>query len=314
MVAELHRAAILSSDSWTLAGLYEPDAERASARASAWNVPAHPTLRALLQSDVDAVAVLSPAESHADVAIAALEAGKDVLVEKPVALDAVDVVRIEDAARANGRRAMPGHNYAYVPEVSRLIRLARSGALGTVRAFWATYAIAHPEEVAAAYPGVLASIMIHNAYLALAALGPPARIAAGVAEPAWRDHKAEDQAWMTWEYEGGCSAHLFASFAVGDESADPWTFTIKALGARGSASATFRSAISDRPLGSLSFALPVYEESYEHELEAFARHVRDGRPLISTMDDARAALAIVGAGYASAETGRRICRDADGGW
>ena len=45
---------------------------------------------------------------------------------------------------------------------------------------------------------------------------------------------------MTWEYAGGCSAHLFASFAVSDESADPWTFVVKALGTRGSASATFR--------------------------------------------------------------------------
>jgi len=315
MVAELHHAAVLASETWALEGFYDQDGGRAAARASEWDIPAYPTLRQLLDSDLDAVAVLTPASSHVDVAVQALHAGKHVLIEKPVALNADGVLMIQNAARANSRIAMPGHNYAYVPEVSRLIRLVRRGALGTPRAFWATYAIVHPEEVAAASPGVLASIMVHNIYLALAALGAPERITAGVAEPAWHQHQAEDQAWMAWEYEGGCSAHLFASFAVSDESSDPWTFVVKVLGTRGSASATFRSAVFDRPLGSLSFALPVYEESYQHELEVFAQHIRGSGVLLSTLEDARIGLALIDSGYASAATGRRIDRDdRDGGW
>jgi predicted dehydrogenase len=315
MVAELHRAAVLATQHFALAGFHEQDRARAAARSAEWGVPACATLSELLASDVDAVAVLTPASSHPEVAIAALAAGKHVLIEKPVALSAQSVREIQDAADASGRVAMPGHNYAYVPEVTRLIRLVRDGSLGTPRAFWATYAIAHAEEVAAAYPGVLASIMIHNVYLALAALGAPDRISAGVAEPAWLRHQAEDQAWMAWEYAGGCSAHLFASFAVGDDSADPWSFVVKVLGTRGSASATFRSSIFDRPLGSLPFALPAYEESYEHELDAFARAINGRGTLTSTIDDARIALAIIEAGYASAASGRRVDReDVDGGW
>lgn len=232
-----------------------------------------------------------------------------------MALTATSVRTVQDAAEAHGLVAMPGHNYAYVPEVSRLIRLVRNGSLGTPRAFWATYAISHPEEIAAAYPGVLASIMIHNIYLALAALGAPERISAGIAEPAWLQLETEDQAWMTWEYPGGCSAHLFASFAVSDESADPWTFVVKVLGTRGSASATFRSSTFDRQRGSLAFALPAYEESYEHELDAFARCIRGRATLASTLEDARICLAIIESGYASAATGQRIGRaDGNGGW
>jgi hypothetical protein len=84
---------------------------------------------------------------------------------------------------------------------------------------------------------------------------------------------------------------LFASFAVDDNTADPWTFAVNVLGTSGSATYSWRSvtleasqARSDR------FPLPRYEGSYEHELEAFLRAARDGdrTAVISTMADARA--------------------------
>lgn len=306
MVSELHRRAVCASRDWEIAGVYDVDRKRSAQRAKEWSVPAHESLDELLALSVDAVAVLTPADTHRAVALAALEAGCHVLVEKPVAMTSSDVSDIAECATRCGLLAMPGHNYAYVPEVSRLIRLARRGDLGTIRAAFVTYAIAHSEDVARAYPGVLASIMVHNSYLALAAVGHPHRITAGVSKPAWERHPAEDQAWMTWEYDSGASAHLFASFAVGDNSADPWSFVVKVLGDRGSASATFRSSIFDRALGSLSIALPAYEESYEHELTAFADAIRGGRPPLSPITDAVAVARLIEAGYKSAASGTRI--------
>jgi predicted dehydrogenase len=116
---------------------------------------------------------------------------------------------------------------------------------------------------------------------------------------------------MTWEYAGGALAQLFASFAVGDDSADPWTFVVKALGTEGSAAMTFRSAYLRRPLGTLGFGLPVYEESYGHELRAFAAAIAAGEQPLSTMADAANCAEIVAGAYAAVAAGRAWTPAAD---
>ncbi len=115
---------------------------------------------------------------------------------------------------------MPGHNYAYQPEFQRVLQLVQRGELGTVRAMWVIYALKHDEDLAARYSGVLDEVMVHHAYWTYAALGRPARVFAGRAEPAWRSLSTDDQAWMVWEYPPRGVAHLFASFAVDDDTAE----------------------------------------------------------------------------------------------
>jgi len=305
MVSELHARAIGELPELTLAGVYDADAQARERRAAEWGVPAHGSLEALLaDAELDAVLVLTPEPAHLSVARAALEAGRHVLVEKPVSADAAGVRALAALAEQRGLVAMAGHNYAYVPEFARMARLARAGELGRLRSVHVVYAIAHPEEVARSYGGVLEQIMTHHSYLALALLGMPRRVHAGVSEPAWEAHDAEDQAWMTWEHDGGAVAHLSASFAVGDDSADPWSFVVKALGTEGSASMTFRSAYLRRPLGTLAFGLPAYEESYRHELRAFADAIRGGAPPLSTLEDAARCAEIVAGAYEAAAAGR----------
>jgi len=155
--------------------------------------------------------------------------------------------------------------------------------------------------VARHYGGVLEEVMIHHAYLALALFGLPQMVFAGCMEPAWQSHPATDQAWMTWQYPGGLSVHHFATFAVDDETSDPWMFVVKVLGERGSATYNWRDSLFRRPLGSLDFAIPAYEDSYIHEQQAFAAALA-GRPeaIISGMPDARRAALVL-----------RAARDAD---
>jgi predicted dehydrogenase len=311
MVSELHHRALGALPELALVGVHDVDPLLRRQRAAAWGVQAYETLERLLEDDgIDAVLVLTPEVAHLPVAEAALQAGKHVLVEKPVSADPAGARRLAARAADRGLVAMPAHNYAYVPEFTRLARLARAGELGRIRSVFATYAIAHPETVARAYGGVLAHIMTHHSYLVLALLGMPTRVHAGASTPAWVVHEAEDQAWMTWEYETGEVAHLSASFAVGDDSADPWSFVVKALGTEGSASMTFRSAYLRRALGTLGFGLPVYEESYEHELRAFAATIDGGGAPLSTMADAADCAEIVAGAYAAIAAGRPWSRGA----
>jgi predicted dehydrogenase len=291
VVADLHHRALVANGEATLVGLFDPDQRVAATRSDEWGVRTYPDLSELVDApDVDAVFVLSPGHTHEEVAEQALSAGKSVLIEKPVA-SAKGCARLREMARESGLVCMPGHNYAYQPEFQRVLRLIRTGQLGEVRAMWVIYALKHDEELAAKYSGVLEEVMVHHAYLTYAALGWPARIYAGRAAPSWKKLLCDDQAWMVWEYEPGTVAQLFASFAVDDDTSDPWTFTVKLLGANGGATYSWRS-VSVRPEfpEAHRFPLPCYEESYEHELRAFLKAARDGdlTAIASPMDHALA--------------------------
>ncbi|HEX7117807.1 MAG TPA: Gfo/Idh/MocA family oxidoreductase [Longimicrobiales bacterium] len=82
--------------------------------------------------DVDAVVLATPAAMHADMAIAALEAGKHVFVEKPLALSVADAERAAAAADRCGRILMVGHLLEYHPAVNYLKELIDAGELGDV--------------------------------------------------------------------------------------------------------------------------------------------------------------------------------------
>ncbi len=82
--------------------------------------------------DIDAVVIATPAESHCALAVEALRAGKDVFVEKPLALDFRQGLEMESLAAAAGRILMVGHLLEYHPAVLKLRELIAAGELGTV--------------------------------------------------------------------------------------------------------------------------------------------------------------------------------------
>lgn len=311
-VSEVHMQAINGLSSVEATAICDLDASRAAARAQAWNLEAFSTPEELLaRAEVDAVLVLTHADSHVAIARQALEAGKHVLVEKPVGPDSGEIRVLDALARENGLVAMPGHNYAYLPEFERMQRLTRAGDLGEIRALFVTYVIKHPEEVARDYSGVLDEVMVHHAYLAASLLGEPDAVVAGAPATGWSSVDQEDQAWMTLAY-GRATFHGFATFSVDDHSSSPWTFVVKILGTEGSAVVDFRSAVFQRPLGTLSAAYVPYEESYGNELRAFAEAIQGTGELLSTMEDAAVAAEIIRACQLSRNSGRYVFRDEQG--
>jgi predicted dehydrogenase len=96
----------------------------------------------IARDDIDVIDVCTPGDSHAEIAIAALEAGKHVLCEKPLA-NTVDEARAMVAAavkaRALGVRSACGFNYRRVPAVSLMRNLIAAGRLGAIRHVRAVY-------------------------------------------------------------------------------------------------------------------------------------------------------------------------------
>jgi predicted dehydrogenase len=94
------------------------------------------------RDDIDIVDICAPGWMHAEIAIAALEAGKHVLVEKPLAntiAEAEAMTAAAAAARAKGVQSMIGFNYRRVPALALARDLIAEGRLGTVRHVRAAY-------------------------------------------------------------------------------------------------------------------------------------------------------------------------------
>ncbi|TQJ39187.1 putative dehydrogenase [Arthrobacter sp. SLBN-112] len=96
----------------------------------------------ITRDDIDVVDICAPGWMHAEIAIAALEAGKHVLVEKPLANTLAEAELMTAAAakaRANGVQSMIGFNYRRVPALALARELIAEGRLGTVRHVRAAY-------------------------------------------------------------------------------------------------------------------------------------------------------------------------------
>jgi len=115
-----------------LAAVVDPSPHAAQVAAEL-GVPIREAEDVLGDPDIPAIAIASPASTHFQVAEAALNAGKDVFIEKPIALHASEGERLEAMAAAARRVVMVGHLLHYHPLFLELLERVRSGALGEIR-------------------------------------------------------------------------------------------------------------------------------------------------------------------------------------
>lgn len=113
-----------------------PDKLAAAAARLGWRYTETDWKELIRRPDVDIVDICTPGDTHAEIAIAALAAGKHVLCEKPLAnsvAEAVAMTAAAERARAGGVRSMVGFNYRRVPAVALARELVADGRLGTIR-------------------------------------------------------------------------------------------------------------------------------------------------------------------------------------
>lgn len=142
--------------------------------------------------DVEVISITAPNAFHAEMAIAALEAGKHVWCEKPMAPSLGDAACMRDAARASGKVAALGYNYIQNPAIRHIGALLGSGAIGVVnhvRVEMDEDFMADPEtpffwksEAASGY-GALDDFAVHPLSLITTLLGPIEAVMADMARP-----------------------------------------------------------------------------------------------------------------------------------
>ena len=113
----------------------DPDTLKAEALAARFQVPRVQSDEEILaDNEIQAVAICTPNHLHESLAVEALERGKHVLVEKPLAMNAEGVRRVLAAAAASGRHLAVGMNHRFRPDVGTLASFVAGGELGDLYA------------------------------------------------------------------------------------------------------------------------------------------------------------------------------------
>jgi predicted dehydrogenase/nucleoside-diphosphate-sugar epimerase len=135
-ISVFHARAIQRVPSARIMGITDVVSSRATALSARFSIPkVFPTMEAMMDEGVDVIHILTPPNTHAQLAIAALKSGCHVLVEKPLAINAEEVDRISAAARAAQKSVCVNHSLLYDRFVSKAQNLVRSGAIGVPLTF-----------------------------------------------------------------------------------------------------------------------------------------------------------------------------------
>jgi UDP-N-acetylglucosamine 3-dehydrogenase len=130
-IAKAHAKRLRKHRTDVSVGFASRDAARAQAFATECGGAAHGTYeQALASPDVDAVAVVTPPSSHLELTLAALAAGKHVVLEKPPLPRAADFTQVAAAAAAAGKQVFVAENYQYKPLLRRVRGLLADGLIG----------------------------------------------------------------------------------------------------------------------------------------------------------------------------------------
>ena len=304
-IAVLHAAAVKKCPGAKLVGLWNRGQDRAKQRAAEFGCKTYATPEELVADPaVDAVFVLTNLETHLEYTKLALNAGKHVLVEKPVGVSVAEIEEMRAVAAAKGLVCLPGHNYIYESGMMRTRELVEGGDLGTIVSAYVMYNIHHPEEVAKRYPGVVRQILTHHSYILLYLVGKPVELCAMKATLHYQEYPEEDIAMVQMRLANGALAHFCASFAADDHAADPWTVMVKVIGTAGSTRYSYRDHVEIKPGLVHSQTYTAYQGSITNEVRYFLLDcLRHGAKPLSTLEDAITAQRMIEAAEESIRAG-----------
>ena len=188
--------------------------ETAESFAAANGIPRHHgSYEALLaDADLDAIYLPLPNSLHAEWAIKALDAGKHVLCEKPLALGLEQARAMLDAAKRNGLMLLESYPYYFQPQTADMLALIESGAIGAVRSVQASFGftLANPAENIRMKPDLGGGALLDAGSYPLSLIrrvmgSAPKQVHA---DATWADSGVDISTMATLYYADGCRAQL----------------------------------------------------------------------------------------------------------
>ena len=326
-IAQLHAEAFSQSPVASVRAVASRSADHAAGFAARWGIPAwHTDYRELAgRGDVDLVCVAAPNWLHRDIVVAAAEAGKHVICEKPLARTLAEADEMIAACRAAGVKLMYAEEICFAPKYARAKELADEGALGDVYLVRQTEQHDGPHsdwfwDPELAGGGVLMDMGCHGIEFARWVLGKPAARSVSAETGTFVHHqrtKAEDHAIITVRFEGNRAGLIEVSWAKPGgmedraEIAGSRGVTYADL-LRGSSLMTFSDvgygyAVEKAP-DTRGWTFTMFDELWNsgipQEMDHFARCVAEDAVPRETGEDGRAVLEIIYAAYRAARLGR----------
>jgi predicted dehydrogenase len=336
MIGHTHAAALSRLTGIAeLVAVVDIDPAKARALAERYGVPLATTdLDAVLRrDDVDAVSICTPSGLHADGAVAALDAGKHVVVEKPIDITLAAADRIIDAEKRSGRTVTVISQHRFDKSSEKVLQAVRDGHLGTVTSAIASHAWWRGQSYydSGEWRGTLAldgggAVMnqtVHTVNLLTTIVGTPVEVFAYTACLAHERIEVEDTAVAVVKFASGALGMIHGTTAAypGLDA------SLRVFGSKGSAvisndALTFlHENAGDAPEIAMSEMTGLNQVTDEYALEPedlplgrahrrqladFVEAVTTGRPPRVGTEEARTSLSVILAMYESAATGRPV--------
>jgi len=290
------------------------DRDTARAAEISGDIPTSDDLATALASDADLIDICLPPHLHVSATLQALEAGKDVICEKPIATSLADMDRLQAASARMGKTIYPVFQYRFGTGVAQVLHLIRTGLAGkpfaaTFETHWRRdadyYAMDWRGTWAGEQGGVILGHAIHAHDLMCLLLGPVVQVRAQLATRV-NDIETEDCATISFTMDSGALVTSSATLGAGNDTSRiklmfegfttesglspyapasaPWIITPRAT-----SQAQIDAALSQVTPPRLGF-------------EGFLQAIATGQDAV-TLADGRASVELVTALYASARSG-----------
>ncbi|MCS7052454.1 MAG: Gfo/Idh/MocA family oxidoreductase [Ignavibacterium sp.] len=266
--------------------------------------------------DIDAVIIATPTNTHKDIAIDCLAAGKDVLVEKPLARTYKEAKEIVDAAKKYKRKLMVGMNLRYRPDTMLLRGIINSGEIGEpfyAKCGWIRSQSSEEKwftKKEEAGGGVIIDLGIHLLDLALWLMSFPEVSSVSCKNFYHFTKNVEDTSISFIKFKDGSLINIEVSWSL---VAGKDNFYLNVYGTKGSVSLDPLSVVkkienqiidlspkqSDNPTN-------LFKKSYVNELKSFIGAVKDLNPVLSPGEEALKRMKIIEAMYDSSIKNKEI--------
>ena len=315
-IGKIHAGNIAKRGDCAVALVADADAGAASALAAATGAKVGSVEEILAARDVDAVAICSPTDTHADLIERAAKAGKAIFCEKPVDLSAARVRACLEVVKSTGAKLMIGFNRRFDPNMADLQRRIAAGAIGAVELVQITSRDPAPPPVAyiERSGGLFRDMMIHDFDMARFVLGEdPVSVSAfgaALVNPAIGKAGDVDTAVVILQTRSGKVAEISNS----RRAVYGYDQRVEAHGAKGMLAVGNVRETTVEHAGAhgytadvaLNFFLERYDAAYRRELDAFVSAVKAGTDPNPSGQDGLQALLLADAAYKSWTTGQTV--------
>jgi myo-inositol 2-dehydrogenase / D-chiro-inositol 1-dehydrogenase len=317
-IGKIHAGNVAANPRAKLIAVADPFAEAANPLAEALGTePMLDCIAAIERSDVDAVVIGTPTDTHVTLMLKAVELGKPVLCEKPIDLDMEkSKAAVAEVERLKGR-VMMAFNRRFDSTFAEMRRAIDAGDIGEVRQVIITSrdpGMAPPAYVKTS-GGIFRDMTIHDLDVARWLLGEePVEVTAvgsRLIDPSLEQYGDFDTAMVQLKTATGKQCHINNC----REAVYGYDQRIEVFGSTGMVlqdnlrPTTIRrwsSTATDAREPLLNFFLQRYQQAYKSELDAFVDALVDGRELPTSVHDGLKALRLAECALESANTGRTV--------